>query len=107
MTIRLTKMLNENMENKISLAKIQIIMEKILPELKKNNLEKIQNKCSEIHQMAEMLNNTPYTIHGVDKWNILKATMMAALLEVRQDLLAIKETDVTVLVKALDEVIVS
>jgi hypothetical protein len=100
-------MLNENIENRISLAKIQIIMEKIVPELKKKNLEKIQNKCNEIHKMADMLNNTPYTIHGVDKWNILKTTMMAALLEVREDLLAIKETDVTVLVKALDEVIVS
>lgn len=95
------------MENKISLVKVEVLMEKVKEQLKGKELEKLTEKCMNVKMTAEMLNNTPYTIHGVDKWKFLKVAMIASLVEIRNELMELKNVEVTHLVKALDEIIVS
>jgi len=105
--IRLSNLLNENMENRINLMKVEILMEKVKEEIKGKKLENLTKKCMMVKETVDMLNNTPYTIHGIEKWNFLKTAMVAALLEIKNELLSIKNVDVTHLVNALDEIIVS
>lgn len=107
MTIRLTEMLNENMENRVNLMKVEILMEKVKEQIKGKKLESLSKKCMMVKETSEMLNNMPYTIHGLEKWNFLKVAMITALTEIKTELVKLKDVDVTHLVKALDEIIVS
>lgn len=105
--IRMTQLLNENMENRVSLMKVTAIMEKMLPEVTKAQSNKLMELCAEAHNMAGVLNQIPYTIHGTEKWNTLKAAMLLKLVEIREEAMKLDPEKINVkpYIVALDEVI--
>lgn len=108
--IRLTDILLENSKNRVNLMKLEAIMEKMKPEFTKAENKKISELCTEVHQMAESLNNLPYTIFNHQEWNLLRLGLMAKLVEVKAEaekLMGEGKVDVVHFIKALDELIVS
>lgn len=103
----MTQLLNENIENRVSLMKITAIMEKMLPEVTKAQSKKLMELCVEASNMADMLNQIPYTIHGTEKWVALKTAMLLKLAEIKQEAMKLDPEKVNVkpYIVALDEVI--
>lgn len=104
----MTQLLNESIENRVSLMKITAIMEKMLPEVTKAQSTKLMQLCAEATNMADMLNQFPYTIHGTEKWKALKTAMILKLAEIKEEAMKLDPEKVNVkpYLIALDEVIV-
>jgi hypothetical protein len=109
--IRLKDILIEhgNKENRINLMKLEVLMEKMLPVLAKNNATKLTQICTEIHQMATKLNELPYTLwNAYPEWPVLKVALISKIAEAKEEaskLLESEKVDVLPFVKALDELI--
>lgn len=110
--IRLKDLLNEvsfSKENRINLLKLSALMEKIIPELTKTESKKLTELCTEVHTMAEKLNETPYTVFNNTDWFVLKTMIMAKLLEVKEEAIKLESSDkvdIKPFIIALDEIIV-
>jgi hypothetical protein len=109
--IRLKDLLSENYgikENRVNLMKLEALMEKMLPELTKTDATKLTELCSEVHQLACDMNKIPYQIwNAYPEWPILKAALIAKLMEVKEETLKASSDkfDATTFIKALDELI--
>lgn len=97
-----------NKERRINLMKLEVIMEKMLPELTKAGATKLTELCNEVHQMAADLNKIPYTLwNSYPEWPILKTALIDKLNEVKAEALKItsEKFDASTFIKALDEII--
>lgn len=106
--IRLKDILAEGKENKISLIKLTILMEKMLPELTKAQATKLTELCTEVHTLAAKFNEIPYTVFNHGDWTVLRTMMLAKLVEVKNEaskLIESDKVDVKPFIKALDEII--
>lgn len=108
--IRLTELLVEhgNKERRVSLTKLEVLMEKMLPEFKKSEATKLTELCAEVHQIVQDLNKLPYNLwNAYPEWLVLKATFIGKLMEVKIEAqkLHSEKCDCTAFIKALDELI--
>lgn len=69
---RLRDIINESIENKISTAKVDALIEKVAEELSKADQEKLAKPYVDILCMVDMLNKTPHTIFNNDQWALFK-----------------------------------
>ena len=112
--IRLKDLLNEvsfPKENRVNLIKLTVLMEKLIPELTKNQVTKFSQLCAEAHDMVRQLNEIPYTIYNnVPDWKLLEVALIIKLSEIKieaEKLLNSTKVDVRPFIKAIDELIVS
>lgn len=108
--IRLTELLLETTENRVNLMKLEVLMEKFLPELTKTQNTTLTQLCLDVHTMSGTLNMLPYTIHNATEWKLLHAALMLKLLEVKREAekLTNHETiNIKPFINALDELIVA
>jgi hypothetical protein len=108
--IRLTDLLLETTENRVNLMKLEVLMEKFLPELTKTQNTTLTQLCLDVHTMTGTLNMLPYTIHNATEWKLLHAALMLKLLEVKREAekLTNHETiNIKPFINALDELIVA
>jgi len=109
--IRLKDILMEHgsKERRINLMKLEVLMEKLLPELTKAQATKLTQICTEIYQMATTLNETPYKIWNANpEWPLVKLALKSKLMEAKEEaskLLESDKVDIRPFVKALDEFI--
>lgn len=106
--IRLQDIILENKENRISLMKLTVLMEKLLPELSKAQQTRLTELCTEACTLIEELNQFPYTIFNHQGWQVLKLGVITKLTEVKleaEKLMESKTVDVVPFIKALDEII--
>lgn len=109
--IKLTDILLENAYNRVNLMKIGALMEKALPELTKDQSEKLTELFTELSMMATNMNGLPYTVkeYKLNEWQLLIASFHKKLDEFRSEVMNIHEksdkVNCTPLIKALDEVL--
>lgn len=108
--IRLKDLLLENAENRINLMRVQVVMEKLYPELTSTQSKKLMELCTEVHMMAAQLNTKPVlrTESSLVEWKILVAAVQVKINELKEAVVSICEQqkiDCTTVVKALDEVL--
>jgi len=104
----LQEILMEGKESRVLLAKLTVLMEKLQPDFTNAQATKMMELCSETHQMVNLLNATPYTIHNHMDWKILKMGLVQKLMEVKVEAEKInsEKLNTTSFIKALDELIV-
>jgi hypothetical protein len=108
--IRLTKLLLENTENRISLMKIEAIMAKVIPELSAAESSKLLELFTEVTVMASALNMLPYTVkdYRLQEWSALTGSFKTTVLSLREEICSIadkkKDVNFNPLILALDEV---
>ena len=71
--IKLMDIINESIripEHRLSLARIQVNMEKILPELTATQNNKLTQLFTELSEMATHLNSLPYTKFNYEDWKL-------------------------------------
>lgn len=100
---------HQSKERRLNLMKLEVLMEKLLPSLTKAESTKLTQICTEIHQMASELNETPYKVSNAHpEWSIVKLALRSKLIEAKEEvskLLESDKVDVRPFVKALDEFI--
>jgi hypothetical protein len=108
--IRLTKLLLENTENRISLMKLESIMARVIPELSAAQSSKLLELFTEVTVMAAALNMLPYTVKNnrLDEWHMLTNSFKTMVLSLREEICSIadkkKDVNFNPLILALDEV---
>jgi hypothetical protein len=108
--IRLTDLLLETTENRVNLMKLEVIMEKLLPDLTKTQNTKFTQLCAELHTMVGNLNMVPYTIHNNPEWRLLHGALMIKMLEVKTEaekLIDHETVNIKPFINALDDLIVA
>lgn len=112
--IRLQDIIMENntaqghTENRVSLIKIAVIMEKVLPSVDKSVATRLTELFAEVSDITSTLNATPYTKFNMEGWEFAKAALYAKIVEMKVEVEKLCESDkvdVKPLVKALDEII--
>lgn len=108
--IRLTDLLQESVmapENRISLGRIHINLEKILPELTKAQSNKLTKLFEEVSLVSMQLNGKPYTKFNHQEWIAELAMLDAKINDLREEVMKISKKKETLncspLIKALDE----
>lgn len=103
----LKNIIRENMERRLNLMKVQAIMEKVLPEVSKEQANKLSELFTEISMMATQLNMTPYTKFKMVEWQLSIGAVHAKLYEMKEEVMKICEkenrVDLMPLVRALEE----
>lgn len=92
--IRLKDLLNENMkENRVSLVKLQAILEKMIPELTDSQAKTLTECLSELSVLSSAMNMLPYTVkeYKLNEWQLVMATFNAKLMEMKTVAEKIKE----------------
>lgn len=71
--VKLSDLILENatLERRINLQRVEMALEKILPELKPADKKTIETLFVPIKEMVEKTNAEPYTIFNVEKWNLI------------------------------------
>jgi len=107
MSLLLKDLLRENMERRLNLMKVQAIMEKVLPEVSKEQANKLSELFTEISMMATQMNATPYTKFNLMEWKLSLAMVHTKLYEMKEEVMKIAEAenrvDLMPLVRALEE----
>ncbi len=109
--IRLQDIIAESFvpENRISLAKVSVIMEKMMAELTEAEVKALVELYAQLSVMVTELNMTPYTKFNVEGWSIALLATKEKIRELKEEALKISEAkdsvDCSTLIKALDEVI--
>lgn len=107
MSLLLKDLLRENMERRLNLMKVQAIMEKVLPEISKEQANKLSELFTEASIMATQLNMTPYTKFKMVEWQLSIGAVHAKLYELKEEVMKICEkenrVDLMPLVRALEE----
>lgn len=95
--------------NRVNLMKIGTLMEKITPELNKNQSKKVTELFTEISMMATQLNVLPYTKFNAEAWELLIFGTNQKLMELKEEVAKIasgkQNINCAPLLKALDEAI--
>lgn len=77
----LRNIIAESIENKISTAKVDALIEKYADELSKENQEKLAKPYVELLCLVDMLNKTPHTIFNNDQWSLFKLMLSGKIAE--------------------------
>lgn len=83
MTIKLKDLINEAVENRISLTKVSALLEKASEELSEKEREKLAEPFVELELIVDAFNKTPHTIFNNDQWVLLKIVLMGKVAELR------------------------
>jgi biotin-(acetyl-CoA carboxylase) ligase len=109
--IRMKDILLENIkENRVSLVKLQTILEKIVPELTDTQAKGLMEIFSELTMFSSAMNSLPYTVkeYKLNEWQLVVASFNAKLLEMKQEVTKLSENDkinCNSLMKAIDELL--
>lgn len=113
--IRLQDIIMENsaqgyVQNRVNLAKIVVIMEKVLPAVDKSVATKLTEIFAEVSNITNTMNTTPYkrTEESLAAWRLAEAALYAKICEMKEEVEKLCESDkvnVKPLVKALAEII--
>jgi len=109
--IKLNELLNEHFvaQNRVSMMRINTILEKVLPELAKTDAKKVTKLFDEFNILVTEMNTKPYTKFNVDEWVGMVIIANEKLEEIREHVVKIskKKTkiDCAPLIKALNEVL--
>lgn len=103
---------NENAQittRRFNPVKLNVLMEKLLPELTKSQAKKLVEIYADICAMATALNMTQYTKFNMSEWVILKTATAVKLTEMKDEAQKIsskkKDIDFRPLIKALEEAV--
>jgi len=66
---------------RVHLMRVETILENIAPRLKQADQKKLAEIYIELKQMAEMLNETPYTIFNTQQWALLEIVLKGKVAE--------------------------
>ena len=91
MYISLRSLLREAKEARITLAKVDVVMEKMCPEFTGDQKKRLIKKIDEIKIMADTLNAMPYTIHNASEWHTMCFMAEIKLMELRAEAISIAE----------------
>lgn len=109
--IRLKDIIAESFvpENRISLTKVSVIMEKLMVDLNEADAKSLVELYTQLNVMVTELNSTPYTKFNMDGWAIAVLAAKQKIGELKETAMKIAESknsvDCSTLIKALDEVI--
>jgi hypothetical protein len=109
--IKLNQLLNEHFvaQNRVSMMRINTILEKVLPELAKTDAKKVTKLFDDFNILVTEMNSKPYTKFNIDEWVGMVIVANEKLEEIRKHVVKIseKKTDVDFipLIKALNEVL--
>lgn len=109
MQLLLKNIIRENVENRINLTKVNAILEKVLPEMKKAESEKITEMFSELALVVEEMNQMPYTMFNMEEWRMKVMATYFKVNQLKEEILKVcegKEEVITPLISALDEVFI-
>ena len=108
--IRLSNLLKENFlgDTRLSLAKITVILEKLSPELAKEQATTLTELLVELTMMTTQMNAFPYTNSNANDWRLVVACVKAKAAQLCEEICKIAETKKDVnfapLIKAINEV---
>ncbi len=106
MSSRLKNLIMEGTTNRVSLDRVNAILEGLAPKLGKKEQEKLASAYVEVKELADSLNMTPYTLFNHEHWKLLNIILMGKVAELKlaADDIAKdnKEIDCWPLVKAID-----
>lgn len=96
----------EGTTNRVSLHRLDAIIEDIAPKLDKKEQEKLASAYVEVKELADNLNMTPYTIFNHEHWKLLNIILMGKVAELKLVMDDIakdnKEVDCWPVMKAID-----
>lgn len=106
MSSRLKDLIMEGTTNRVSLHRLDAILEDIAPKLGKKEQEKLASAYVEVKELADSLNMTPYTIFNHEHWKLLNVILMGKVAELKLVMGDIakdnKEVDCWPVMKAID-----
>lgn len=106
MSSRLKDLIMEGTTNRVSLHRLDAILEDVASKLSKKEQEKLASAYVEVKELADNLNMTPYTIFNHEHWKLLNIILMGKVAELKLVVDDIakdnKEVDCWPLVKAID-----
>lgn len=111
--IRLVDLLVENPENRVSITKVQVLMEKLYSELGDAHVKELMQRCIQLQEMIQGLNALRYvrTENSIIEWKVLLAATDMKLNELREEVRKISESNKYLncapLMKALDELLLN
>jgi len=95
---------------RVQLMRVEAVLENIAPQLKEADQKKLAEVYIELKQLAEMLNETPYTIFNANQWGLLEMVLKGKVAEFKllaEDIAEDnKDVDVWPLATALDTVLI-
>lgn len=95
---------------RVQLMRVEAVLENIAPQLKEADQKKLAEIYVELKQLAEMLNETPYTIFNANQWGLLEMVLKGKVAEFKllaEDIAEDnKDVDVWPLATALDTVLI-
>jgi len=110
---QLKDLLNEvtnQVPRRVQLMRVEAVLENIAPKLKEADQKKLAEVYVELKQLAEMLNETPYTIFNAQQWGLLELVLKGKVAEFKllaEDIAEDnKDVDVWPLATALDTVLI-
>lgn len=110
MSSRLKDLLLEGTTNRVSLERVNAVLENLAPKLNKKEQEKLASAYVEVKELADSLNMTPYTIFNHEHWKLLNIILMGKVAELKlvADDIAKdnKEVDCWPLVKAIELILI-
>jgi hypothetical protein len=110
---QLKDLLNEvtsQVPRRVQLMRVEAVLENLAPKLKEADQKKLAEVYVELKQLAEMLNETPYTIFNAEQWGLLEMVLKGKVAEfkwIAEDIAEDnKEVDCWPLATALDTVLI-
>lgn len=108
MSLRLKDLLRESAERRMNITRIQVLVEKVLPEVTESQAKTLTELVAEISMRVTNLNAIPYTIFNANVWQLAIMETYMKLSELREEVVKISESGKSIncapLLKALDEV---
>jgi hypothetical protein len=109
--VKLSELILENtvLERRVNLQRVELALEKVLPELKVADRKKIEALFIPLKELVDTLNMEPYTIFNAEKWKLMSMVahgQLAALQLVVQEIEE-KNEDVNclVLIRAINGIL--
>jgi hypothetical protein len=110
---QLKDLLNEvtsQVPRRVQLMRVEAVLENLVPKLKEADQKKLAEVYVELKQLAEMLNETPYTIFNANQWGLLEMVLKGKVAEFKllaEDIAEDnKDVDCWPLATALDTVLI-
>lgn len=83
MSTLLKNIINETVENRVSLTRVDALIAKIGEELSEADQKKLAEPYVELQLVADMLNQTRYTMENAREWPLLKMILTGKVAELR------------------------
>ncbi len=110
MGTQLTQILMENTENRVSLIRLEAVMENLVGKLSEKEQKELAKVYFELKELADSLNETPYTVFNNNHWKLLNMVLAGKVAELRllaEDIAEDnKEIDLFPLMNAIDLILI-